>query len=188
MANPASEPSPEFSRTVLADSIGQDPVVRTLEATPEERDALARRFGLEAIHSLSATLRLRRARGGQMIRVLGRLDARVSQVSVVSLEPFDAEVEEEFEALFAPPEMIPAGGTDLSLDAYAEDDPEPIENGRIDLGELTAQHLSLALDPHPRRPDEAAETAAPMPQDASEGEGAPRRNPFAELSRLKGGG
>ena len=33
-----------------------------------------------------------------------------------------------------------------------EDPPEPIRAGRMELGELVAQHLSLALDPYPRKP------------------------------------
>ncbi len=183
----ARAPAPEFSRPVQADSIGHEAVQREIEATPEECAALARRLDLEAIGSLRASLRLRRARGGQMVRIEGRMHAEVVQTSVVSLDPVPNTVEEEFAALFAPPELVPEGGLELDLDPYAEDDPEPIENGRIDLGELTAQHLSLALDPYPRLPGEEADeggeaeggSAQPEPQTEE------RRQPFASLARLK---
>ena len=42
-------------------------------------------------------------------------------------------------------------GDEISLD-IDHDPPEPIEAGAIDIGELVAQYLSLALDPHPRAP------------------------------------
>ena len=34
----------------------------------------------------------------------------------------------------------------------AEDPPEPIVNGAIDLGALAAEFLMLGLDPYPRKP------------------------------------
>ncbi|MEM6491718.1 MAG: DUF177 domain-containing protein, partial [Pseudomonadota bacterium] len=58
------------------------------------------------------------------------------------------------------------------------DAPEPVDGDAIDLGELAAQALSLALDPHPRAPD--------APDDASyaEADSAPP-SPFAKLAVLK---
>ena len=47
-------PEPEFSRAVRVDTIGAGPRAMEIEAEAGERDALARRFGLIAIHSLSA--------------------------------------------------------------------------------------------------------------------------------------
>jgi uncharacterized metal-binding protein YceD (DUF177 family) len=164
---------------------------REIEADAKERAALAERLELEEIRSLRATFRLRRVRG-EMVRVRGRVEAEVVQTSVVSLEPVENRVEEEIEALFAPPELVPEDDLELSIDPLGEDDPEPMENGRIDLGELAAQHLSLALDPYPRRPEEAldpalgevAESGPPHPGEAAEEE-PPRRNPFAALAKLK---
>jgi len=58
------------------------------------------------------------------------------------------------------------------IDFEQDDAPEVIENGVIDLGELAAQHLSLAMDPFPRR-DDAEIPAAYRPQDGAEEEGQP---------------
>jgi uncharacterized metal-binding protein YceD (DUF177 family) len=191
MTKTTEPPAPEFSRPVLADQIGHRETKRDIEADAAEREALARRLELEGIRSLKATLRLRRVRG-EMIRVVGHLEAEVVQTSVVSLESVENRVEEEFEALFAPPELVPEHELELSVDPLGEDDPEPLEDGRVDLGELTAQHLSLALDPYPRRPDEdpvGSETVEEEPPEgtgaAALGEDEPRRNPFAALAKLR---
>jgi len=183
---PTRPRAPEFSRFVQADSVGDRGIVREIEATEAERAALARRLGLEEIGLLRATLRLARIRGGQMVRVEGTIRAEVVQTSVVSLEPVPNTVEEAFAALFAPPELVPETGLELDIDPE-EDDPEPFENGRIDLGELTAQHLSLALDPYPRLPGEEAPAVdeSPLeegPEPPAEGE---TRQPFAALARLR---
>ncbi|WP_448203470.1 YceD family protein [Azospirillum sp. sgz302134] len=182
--------APEFSRIVRADAVHRDDeVVQTIEATESERKALAERFELEAIDRLTATVRLRSVRGGQMVRVAGELEADVVQTCVVTLEPVPAHVTESFGALFAPESMIPKDEDEIEIDPnIAEEDlPEPMVNGRIDIGELAAQHLSLALDPYPHAEgieftgysegeDEEEEVEKAEPE---------KPNPFAALERLK---
>lgn len=184
-----AEPAPEFSRIVRADAVHRADVVETIEATEAERKALAERFELEAIDRLVATVRLRSVRGGQMVRVAGELEADVVQTCVVTLDPVPARVTESFGALFAPESMIPKEEDEIDIDPNLseEDIPEPMVNGRIDIGELTAQHLSLALDPYPHA--EGVEFAGYGDADDDEDDGAAaepeKPNPFAALERLK---
>lgn len=179
------EPTPEFSRKVKADSIQAGEVVEVIEADAAERKALALRFELEAIDRLSATIRLKRARGGEMIRVVGELEAEVVQTCVVTLESVRNTVKDGFESLFAPPEMVPESPDEMEFDASMADEDiiEPFVNGRIDIGELTAQHLSLALDPYPRAPGVELPEAAT--DDEEEDAVDERPNPFAALATLK---
>jgi uncharacterized metal-binding protein YceD (DUF177 family) len=181
---------PEFSRPVPADSVQAREVVQTIEASAEEREVLARRFELEAIGRLVATVRLRRVRGGTMVRVVGELDADVVQTCVASLESVPAKVSERFDALFAPSELIPDDDDDdvlIDTESLGEDLPEPIVDGRIDIGELTAQHLSLALDPYPRAPGAVFEPFEEHdePDDDAGIDEDPRPSPFAALEKLK---
>ena len=179
-------PPPEFPRPVRADSVQRGEVVEVIEADAAERTALAARLELEAIDRLKATIRLTRARGGEMVRVTGELEADVVQTCVVTLESVRNSVKDRFEALFAPEALVPDYDDEEEMDFDAsmadEDIIEPIVNGRIDIGELTAQHLSLALDPYPRCPGvELPEAAMDEDEDA-----APERpNPFAALEKLK---
>jgi uncharacterized metal-binding protein YceD (DUF177 family) len=166
---------PEWSRPVEARTITHDLRRLELGADAAERAALAARFGLVGIDRLTARFELRRVEG-DLIRVTGRVEAEVVQTCVVSLEPFPAAVRGEIDELFG--EGIEAGAADEWLDPEADDQPEPVENGAIDLGELAAQHLSLELDPHPRKP--GATLGRPLIEDEPSG-------PFDALRDWKGG-
>jgi uncharacterized metal-binding protein YceD (DUF177 family) len=163
--------APELSRPLAVERIGRGMEV-LVEATQEERAALAARMGLEAVLALSCQFSLRRIRlqGGEVaaVQAEGALRAKVSQVCVVSLEPFEAEVAEEFAVRF-----VPEGSEREDVDIEDEDE-IPYSGISIDLGEAAAEQLALALDPFPRKPGVAFEA----PEDESE------ENPFAALRRL----
>lgn len=189
-AQPAGGPAPELSRVVIADTVSTGGKSLAIDSTAEERAALAKRFDLVAVDALTASVRLRRVRG-EMVKVTGRLSADVVQTCVVTLDPVPAHVEEEFTALFAPDHLLPKEEDEeemtFSVEMLEEDVPEAMPGGRIDVGELVAQHLSLGLDPYPRKAGIAFE-------EIDEGEGpdsapaqaeAAKPNPFAALARLK---
>ena len=154
-----SEATP-FSRLVRVDALPRDGLPQTIEANAAERAALARLNDLPAIASLKADLRLTRA-GRGAVRVRGEVTAEVTQACVVTLEPIEASVREEVDVRFAEPKLERAGGKlDVAdknelLDLSGEDPPDPIDNGRIDLGALAAEFFALGLDPYPRKPGAA---------------------------------
>jgi uncharacterized metal-binding protein YceD (DUF177 family) len=148
--------TPEFSRPVMVERIGAATRIE-VEATEAEREAVARRMGLHALPLLTCAFMLSRGRG-PAVQAQGALRARVVQTCVVTLEPFEAEVEEAFAVRFVPEEA-------LSDAIELEDEDEiPYAGGTIDLGEAAAEQLALALDPFPRKPGAAFsedETDAP---------------------------
>ncbi len=154
-----------------------------LTADAETRSLLAARFDLVAIDALSAILSVRRRRQGALIAVAGNLTAQVQQTCVVTLEPFAASVAEAIDLSFAPAAAVAAQEIDVS----GLDDPEPLESDALDLGEIVAQALSLALDPYPRAPGIAFVDIIEDAGDAPEPE---RQVPssFASLAKLKLGG
>ena len=149
-----------FVRLVRVDALPKDAMSQVIEANAAERAALATLNGLVGIASLKADLRLTRA-GRGAVRVRGDVSAEVTQTCVVTLEPIEACVREEVDVRFAEPGLERTGGmlnvADKSelLDLGAEDPPDPIDNGRIDLGALVAEFLALGLDPYPRKPGAA---------------------------------
>lgn len=187
MTSQAEKPpsAPEFSRIVHADRVPDGTLEQRIEANPAERRALAQRFELEAIESLVATVRLGRVRGGPMVQVEGSLEAEVVQTCAVTLEPVRNRVAETFTTLFAPPHLVPKDESEVELDPMAEDEPEPLIAGRIDIGELTAQYLSLALDPYPRAPGVAFDGGVEDEAIEPEEEAPKPPNPFTALARLK---
>ena len=90
-----------FSRVVRVDALPREGQVVTIEATPTEREELASFYRLPAIAALTATLRLEPwGRGGA--RVTGSVHGELTQVCIVSLEPFPATVDEDVDVRFAP--------------------------------------------------------------------------------------
>lgn len=173
---------PEFSRPLHADQVGGHETVREIEATAAERAALAERLDLIALDSLTASLRLRRLADG-LIRVDGRFVAEVVQACVVTLAPVPSRCAESFTVLFGEDiESEPVH--EIEIDGTAEDEPEPIVGGCIDLGEAVVQQLAVALDPYPRAP--GAKVPASLAGEAEAG-GEAGKTPFAALAKLRPG-
>lgn len=160
-----------LSRPVSVANLAADGVAFTVEATAEERAALAKDFALDAIEMLTGAFTLTGA--PERVHVVGRIEARIRQICVVSLDPFESTVREEVEVDFASGERGPVeSGESGSLEASAD----RITGTHIDLGALTAEFLALGLDPYPRKPGVAFsfETQDDAPP-----------SPFAKLKALK---
>lgn len=176
---------PDFSHVVEIDQVGPEGLTLRLEADAAARASLAKRFRIPAVLSLAADLQLMPEAVPGHFRLQGRLEAEVEQTCVVSLEPMRQRVREQFERRFAPDSPVAAAGTKAEeddaewLDPDAEDPPEPIPGGRLDLGEIVAEELALGLDPYPRRPDAVLPMGYAPP--AEEG----KVSPFAALAKLK---
>lgn len=131
----------EFSRIVDATRLPLDEQVLT--ATAEECAALAQRFGLVAVNSLSARVML--ASDGPAVNASGTLNADVVQSCAVSGEDLPVQISETLSLRFVPAPDERAAEVELE----AEDlDEIEMEAGRFDLGEALAQTLALAIDPY----------------------------------------
>lgn len=159
---------PEFHRPLALDRIGASGLDMTIEATPAECAALTERMRLPAVHALTCVYHLIRE-SRDLIAARGHLQARVTQTCVVSLEDFEATVEEVFQVRF-----VPAGEEADDIDPESDDE-IPYEGNTIDLGEAAAEQLGLALDPYPRMPN------AELPEADVEAD----PNPFAALAGLR---
>jgi hypothetical protein len=168
----------EFSRPFAIDDIDPKGSLVALEADPEERRRLAARFDLLALDRLVGQLTVTRALSGIPIRVKGRFQASVVQRCVVSLDPVASEIDEPIEAEYAP---AAADGTEEVFHLDQPDPPEPLDGDSIELGELVAQHLSVALDPYPRKAGlEPLDWSEPARQEG----GVNPDNPFSILASL----
>ena len=170
---------PEFSRLYRLDSLSDQPRRVEIEATPGEREALARRFGLVSIERLAAEAAL--SRNGAEVAAAGTLRAAVTQSCVASGEPVPEELEEAFRIHFRPPPET-AGEEEIEL-SEGELDVVFYGGNAIDLGEAVAETLSLSLDPYPRSP--AAERALREAGVKAEEDARAEASPFAALKALK---
>jgi uncharacterized metal-binding protein YceD (DUF177 family) len=145
-----------------------------LAADAGVRTALARAAGVEAVARVEAAFDVTR-HGRDGLHVKGRISATVCQTCVVTLEPLENEIEEPVDLTFVPHH----DGTDAHAreeELGPRDPPEPLVNGKIDVGALAAEFLILGVDPYPRKA--GAVFAAPATGDASD-------HPFAALAALK---
>jgi hypothetical protein len=167
-----------FSRLVRVDALPREGQVITIEATLDEREKLASFYKLPAIAALTATLRLAPGgRGGA--RVTGSVHGELTQLCIVSLEPFPATVDEDVDVRFARETAAKSGSTateeEQTFSLADEDEPDPVIDGKIDLGALAAEFFALGLDPYPRKP------GAILDEERANSE--PTDSPFAELGQ-----
>lgn len=166
-----------WKETIRFVEIGSAPVRRSVEADAATLKAVARHLDVEALTAFTAELVIRPWLDGAEIS--GRFRAGVTQLCSLSAEPFDVAVAGEFVVRVlaagssnAPVEPV---GEEVDLDPEAEDPPDVIEGDVIDLGGYLVEHLSLELDPFPRKP--GAVFQPPEPTEPA--------SPFAVLKLLR---
>ena len=182
-AEPSRSPATELSRPFAVDELGFEPVTVTVEASPAECAALAARFDLAALHRLTARLRLRWRQRNRHLEISGELEADLTQTCVVTLDPVEAQLADSFRAEFLRGLTTPTE-VDLLLDPGDDDPPEPLDGPLIDLGELVAQHLSLAIDPYPRAPGVSFDDVQASLNPATDAD-ALTDSPFGKLAALQ---
>jgi hypothetical protein len=144
----------------------------------EDAKAFAVWLGVEAVEAFAIDVTITPYRGDGLA-VRGRVTADVRQTCVVSLEPMTSHLDEEIEATFRPEETrarapLVDDEDGLAIDASADVD-DLLVDGRVDIAQIAAEFLTLAVDPYPRRPN----AALALPDDGAAG------SPFATLARLK---
>ena len=108
------------------------------------------------------------------MQVEGRFEAEVEQECVVTLEPVSNRVADRFAIVFA--DQVAPVKPDLSMEAEADEEAEPLVDGSFDLGEAVAELVGLAIDPYPRAPGAVFEAPAELAEQ--------KESPFAVLRRL----
>src|SRR3546814_17414594 len=91
-ALPICAVTPEFSRAIRLDTIGEQPRRIEIEADAAERAALAARFGLIANERLAAVFTLHRETGGIVVR--GSVKGALSQTSLGTGHPVPAPLDD----------------------------------------------------------------------------------------------
>jgi hypothetical protein len=164
-----------WSIPVRIEDVPEEGAQFDVSADEKTRAAIASLAGLRALPRLVGAFSVtRHGRGG--LRVVGDVAGTVAQTCVVTLEPMENEIRESIDLVFAPATaQSEVGGSELG----AEEPPEDLIDGTVDLGALATEFLILGIDPYPRKPGAVFEGA-------SVGEAA--SSPFSALAKLKGKG
>ncbi len=172
------------------------------EAFPEDLADIAEFLKVEAISNLKANITINRPDNNHLIYVSGTVYADIEQQCVRTLRPVHAHIEEPFDAYFSETDKaisFAKGKSDLlvrhghdevpMLDE--KDDPEPVVDGVINLGDLALQFLALAIPLYPKaegidNDDEAAIFAFDDEVDVKEKDNSSEKySPFAELANWR---
>ncbi|MCW8836887.1 MAG: DUF177 domain-containing protein [Rhodospirillales bacterium] len=176
------QPTNELSRLVSIPDIPPSGIRLTIEADETERCALAKRFDLVSIDSLSAEVEVNHGPVAKSIRLEGSLCANITERCVVTLQPLSKRIESAFVRVFTTqPETEESDEIEVWLDE--DEPPEFIDAGDLDVGEVVSEQLGLDLDPFPR--SEGAEFKGY--NEVSSGDAPPeeKANPFAALQELR---
>ncbi len=147
-------------------------------ASADERAALKAWLDVPDVLDASFDGTLRRRSDGRSIELVLNLKAKLLQKCVITLEPVQTQVDETIRLVYTPDADAPRPSDALDIDPLAEDPPELLGEGGIDVGRLGCEYLSLALDPYPRKP------GAKVNYDDG-GDAQREENPFSALETLK---
>jgi hypothetical protein len=149
---------------------------RTIRITTDERERaeVARILSVPGVASLEAKLDVTPF-GKDGLSVAGEIHAHLTQTCSVTFDGFDSDVVAPVDIRFSPDGRDPNAGFDPAelADPEAQDPPDRLVGGRIDLADVVIEFLALALDPYPRKPGAVF----------SEGPGEKPDSPFAALKR-----
>lgn len=179
----------EWPYAVSVEEIDARPKIFTFTADEQERADLARRLNVVSVEEARASVTVQKA--GGVIHAIGSVSAHVTQNCVVTLQPLRSVIEDEFEGWFGDKDsavsFARARNEREAKKGHAEVeileesvDPEPILNGKVDLGELATQYLSLGVDPYPR-----AQGAASAHIEDEKAAAQSRKSPFEALKNWK---
>ena len=146
-------------------------------ANREERAAVAVVLGIPACEAMSFDFSLKPLADGRY-RLKGTVAARLVQTCGVTLEPMTETLSERVSLELRPADDMP-DAKDGAVHVDAENDPEPIIDGRIDLGRIAYEHVASGMNPYPRKEGAALDWKG---QAAAALE---KENPFAVLAKLK---
>ena len=154
-----------------------------IEAGDQERSELAKDHGLAGVKSFVADLTVAKWRGDG-VKVTGRVRADIVQTCSVTLEPLDARVENEIDAVFVPEHSKLArfdadANGEIHLEADGPDMPETFAGDQLDVGRLAEEFFELGIDPYPRK------AGAELPPVLDVDREPAKISPFAKLSALK---
>jgi hypothetical protein len=175
-ASPASAVLPAWSFPVALADVPDTGRRVDFAADERTRDEVAKAAGVIGLPRLEASFDLTK-HGHDALRAVGRVVARVRQNCVVTLDPIESEVDEPIDVVFTEAGNAaekPKRASYQSIDA--DDPPETMHGGVVDLGAVATEFLLLGIDPYPRK--EGVTFDAPAEPD-------PSAHPFAALAALK---
>lgn len=149
-----------------------------LIASPQDLSYITKIMQVPAVKKFEAEVNVQFKAKEHIVDVLGHIDADVEHTSVISLENFVRNYQNDFELKFDT-KMTREEVKELDF-SIEEDIPDILDNGQIDLAAIAMEQLALILDDFPRKEDEVFSFTSEFTDDKIL-----KNNPFSVLEKLK---
>ena len=171
-----------FAFVLSVAQLGTEATPVRWRANADERSALASYLDVASIDRLDFIGQVKRLGHGQALRLQASVQADITQICIVSLEPVQAHIDESFALVYMPTtsDCESQSPKEVLVEPDEEDGPELLVDDRIDLAAVVVEQVAMALDPYPRLDD------AEMPEAlVAKMNGGGKVSPFAVLEGLK---
>jgi hypothetical protein len=131
------------------------------------RKTVSQALELESVEQVSAELTISPWLDG--LEIKGRLEARVTRLCGLTLDPFDVIVDELINLKAVPigsPNLPAPPDTEVEINLEDEDPPEAYGLEGVDLWAVLVETLALSLDPFPRKPGAIFEAPYAITEDS----------------------
>jgi hypothetical protein len=140
-----------FSFPVRVGHVSINPVTVRIAADSRDLERLRQQWDVLEVRSFDAEIAITRwKRDG--VRLKGHVGVSIVQNCVVTLDPVEQRIDEDFETVFLPENSrlasrIVDGNGELFLDPEGPDLPDTFSGDSIDVGAVAAEFAALAIDP-----------------------------------------
>ena len=177
----------ELSREMSFEDLTSELTEFRFEGSDDECRALAERLGILVLHQVKVTGVVGHVTAGGDIDLSGYIQAVLEQNCSITLEPIREDLKTSFNIRFSDciSEDSPIGQIEEELGDRSF---EPMPAGPVDIGEIAAQYLSLAINPFPRTSGATLDASAlEGVAILSEEDDREARSPFSPLKKITDG-
>lgn len=182
----------EFSYVILTEQVTPKRETYQPQMDDEQKKAVCERLHLKDLNIKTMSFTAKRMNDGCSIYIAGRIEADVVQPCVITLADVKEHISEEFEGFYLDESDVKSFDKAKRVRKNEDDDehndsffkerkmpelheePEIVTRGKIDVGELIVQSLSLGINPYPHCEDALGKDGDVIYKDEQE-------NPFAVL-------
>ncbi|MBP5215775.1 MAG: DUF177 domain-containing protein [Alphaproteobacteria bacterium] len=167
-----------FSCLLKIDELNQQQYKFVLKPDADELADITEILQVEGVKDFVGEIFLKLNKKEHILRVWGKVSAKVLLKSVISLEDFWKEIQAPFELIYD----TKATYKDIhEMEQGINDEvPDIIENGVLNLADICLEQIALNLEDYPRAQGEEFHFTDYSEQKTSE-----KENPFAVLGKLK---
>lgn len=177
----------ELSREMSFEDLTSEFTEFQFEASDDECRALAERLGILVLHHVKVTGVVGHVTAGGDIDLSGEMQAALEQNCSITLKPVREEVNTSFNIRFSDriSEDTPLGQIEEELGHRSF---EPMPAGPVNIGEIAAQYLSMAINPFPRTSGATLDASALEGVTIlSEEDDRAARSPFSTVKKITDG-